>query len=192
MSLLRIGAKDRTRGRMSCWWLTDQLRPDGLAISSVTAKTTTPPPSSASTQSCRTILRDSSAAPIASDGQPISRCKNGFFGLPVLMPSFYTADAPYRGAAARAELPVILRDSVFAQLDPLSLSFLLQLFPFALGLLLLFFLTLIGAVIVVGAIWHKLTSSSSEAKRSTPRLRKERHNCEWRHEIKSEPGGAAT
>jgi hypothetical protein len=108
------------------------------------------------------------------------------------MPSFYTADAPYRGKAARAELPVILRDSVFAQLDPLSLSFLLQLFPFALGLLLLFFLTLIRAVIVVGAIWHKLISSSSEAKRSTPRLRKERHNCEWRHEIKSEPGVAAT
>jgi hypothetical protein len=132
---------------------------------------------------------------MTSDGQPINLCNSGFlggfFGSPVLMPSFYPAVAPCRGAD-RTGLPLTLRDSIFAQLDPLGLSVLLQLFSFALGLLLLFFLTLIRAVIVVGAIWHKLTSSSSEAKRSTRRLRKKRYNCEWKHEIESEPGTSAT
>jgi hypothetical protein len=80
------------------------------------------------------------------------------------MPSFYPAEAPCRAAAARTELLGILSGSIFAQLDPLGLSVLLQLFSFALGLLLLFFLTLIRAVIIVGTIWHKLTSSSPEAK----------------------------
>ncbi len=61
-SLLRIRANVPAWGRMSFRRSHGaQPRPDGLAISSVTANTTTQPPSSASTQSCRTMLSDSSA-----------------------------------------------------------------------------------------------------------------------------------
>jgi hypothetical protein len=70
-----------------------QRRADGVAISFVIANTPQPP-ISASPHFCGTLLRDGTAAPMASDGQAISLCNSG---VPELMPSFSRL-----GALARA------------------------------------------------------------------------------------------